>query len=289
MSTEQATLLPRPAYRRVDADIAVTVVLLVVASVGWWWAATAMDGHAMPGHTMPGMTDGAGASDGMAGMEMAGDVMSSSASAGIAHTTTTLAAFLVAWVAMMAAMMLPAVSPVVGLYRRAVEKGRAAPLPVFLLGYLLVWTVPGIPVYWAWRELAMPLSDGEVWAGRLAAGALLAAAAWQLGPVKAVCLKHCRSPLSFFMQHGGGLRRPVTALRLGLAHGGFCLGCCWLLMVVLVALGTMNLYWMAALAAVIFAEKVTRYGERVAQVTAVALAGLGVFLLIDPTAVASLT
>ncbi len=221
------------------------------------------------------------ADDGMAGMSGMAD-----------HTAAismSFGAFIVAWLAMMAAMMLPAVAPVVGLYRRAVSAGRAAPLPIFLSGYLLVWLVPGVPAYWAWRHLAEPLAGGRPWAGRLAAAALLAAALWQVGPVKAMCLRHCRSPLSFFMRHRGGLRRPTAALRLGMAHGGFCLGCCWLLMVVLVALGTMNLFWMAGLAVVIFAEKVVTAGEWFSRATAVALAALGMFLLVDPAFVGSIT
>lgn len=227
------------------------------------------------------MDHGGAAMDGMSmddmGMSMTGEHFMS------------LASFLVGWIAMMAAMMLPAVVPVVALYRRAVAAGRAAPLPVFLLGYLLVWSVPGVGVYYVWRELQMPLADGEAWAGRVAAGALLAAAVWQLTPLKAVCLRHCRSPLSFFMQHGRGMKAPLRAFRLGLTHGGFCLGCCWLLMVVLVALGTMNLAWMAVLTAVIFIEKLAPRGEMITRVTALAFVLLGCYLLVDPTSIASLT
>lgn len=206
-----------------------------------------------------------------------------------AEHVMSLGSFLVGWVAMMAAMMLPAVVPVVALYRRAVEAGRAAPLPVFLLGYLLVWSAPGVAVYYVWRELQTPLSDGVAWAGRVAAAALIAAAVWQLTPLKAACLRHCRSPLSFFMQHARGMSAPLRAFRLGATHGGFCLGCCWLLMVVLVALGTMNLWWMAALAGVIFVEKLAPHGEALTRVTAVAFALLGAYLLLDPTSIGSLT
>lgn len=243
----------------------VTAVLLIAAAVGWWWSARAMDHQMSAGDSMGAMSDHSVA------------------------VAMSLGAFLVAWLAMMAAMMLPAVAPVVGLYRRAVSAGRAAPLPIFLSGYLLVWLVPGVPAYWAWRRLAEPLADGRPWAGRLAAGTLLAAALWQVGPVKAMCLRHCRSPLSFFMRHRGGLRRPMAAIKLGIAHGAFCLGCCWLLMVVLVALGTMNVYWMAGLAIVIFAEKVVTAGEWFSRATALAMAALGLYLLVDPTTVGSIT
>ena len=260
-----------PAYRRLPRDTGVIVALLVVAAIGWWWAAQSTD------HTLAGDATG-----GMSGMDH------ESAGHGTA-TAMSFGAFVVAWVAMMAAMMMPAVAPVVGLYRRAVEAGRAAPLPVFLAGYLLVWTLPGIPAFFAWRELAGPLADGLPWAGRVAAAALLAAAVWQVTPIKEMCLRHCRSPLSFFMRHKGGLRAPGRAITLGLAHGSFCLGCCWLLMVVLVALGTMNLWWMAALAVVIFAEKVATAGPWFSRTTAAVMAALGMFLLVDPTSVASIT
>jgi predicted metal-binding membrane protein len=254
-----------PTLRSWPRDRLVAGALIALAALGWWWSARTAD------------MDHAGSAMDDMGMSMSGEHVMS------------LASFLVGWVAMMAAMMLPAVVPVVALYRRAVEAGRAAPLPVFLLGYLLVWSVPGIPVYYAWRELQMPLADGEAWAGRVAAGALLAAAIWQLTPLKAVCLRHCRSPLSFFMQHGRGMKAPRRAFRLGLTHGGFCLGCCWLLMVVLVALGTMNLVWMAVLAGIIFIEKLAPRGEALVRVSALAFAVLGVYLLVDPTAVASFT
>jgi predicted metal-binding membrane protein len=254
-----------PSLRSWPRDRLVAASLLALAAVGWWWSARTAD-----------MDHGGGAMDDM-GMPMT------------AEHVMSLASFLVGWVAMMAAMMLPAIVPVVALYRRAVEAGRAAPLPIFLLGYLLVWSVPGIGVYYVWRELQMPLADGEAWAGRVAAGALLAAAVWQLTPLKAVCLRHCRSPLSFFMQHARGMKTPVRAFRLGMTHGGFCLGCCWLLMVVLVALGTMNLAWMAVFAVVIFVEKLAPQGEALTRVTALALAGLGLYLLVDPTSIASLT
>ncbi|HVE97765.1 MAG TPA: DUF2182 domain-containing protein [Mycobacteriales bacterium] len=275
MTTDQRVAGEVPAFRGLPRDAGVTAALLVVAALGWWWTIRAMD-HAM----VDGMTSGDAMSGDAMGDQMAHDGMT---------TAMSFGTFLVAWVAMMAAMMMPAVVPVVGLYRRAIAAGRAAPLPVFLAAYLLVWTVPGIPAYWAWRELAGPLEDGLPWAGRLAGGALLAAALWQVGPVKALCLRHCRSPLSFFMSHRGGVRRPVAAFRLGLAHAGFCLGCCWLLMVVLVTLGTMSLYWMAALAAVIFAEKVVAAGPWFSRVVAVGMVALGAYLLVDPTSVASIT
>lgn len=239
--------------------------LLALAAVGWWWSARMADE----------MTSGAASSMGME--DMAGD-----------HVLT-VGSFLVGWLAMMTAMMFPAVMPVVKLYGRAAAAGRVAPLPFFVAGYIAVWSAIGLPAYVAWRALTDPIADGRPWAARLAALALLAAAVWQLTPLKAVCLRHCRSPISFFLRFGMGVTRPVGALRMGVTHGLFCLGCCWALMAVLVALGTMNLMWMAILTVLIVVEKNAPVGERVAQLAAVAFLGLGVALLVRPETLSTLT
>lgn len=201
----------------------------------------------------------------------------------------TIGAFLVAWLAMMTAMMFPAITPVVRLYGRAAAAGRVAPLPFFVAGYLAVWTSIGLPAYAAWRALMDPIADGRPWAGRLAGVVLLAAAVWQLTPLKTVCLRHCRSPISFFLRFGAKVSRPSGALRMGATHGLFCLGCCWALMAVLVALGTMNLAWMAALALLILVEKNAPAGERVARLAAIAFVGIGVTLLVQPEILTTLT
>ncbi len=244
---------------------AVPAVLLVLAALGWWWSAR------MAGD----MDQGSTAMGDMAGM--AGD-----------HGMS-LVAFLVAWVAMMAAMMFPAIVPVVKLYARAATVGRVAPLPFFVAGYLATWSVLGLPAYVAWQALETPLADGRSWAGRLAGATLLLAAAWQVTPLKDLCLRHCRSPMSFFMRHARGAGRRRGALRLGATHGAFCVGCCWALMVVLVAFGTMDLRWMAALAVLIYLEKVTAHGEVVARVAAVAFVIVGAVLLLDPGSITTLT
>lgn len=241
--------------------------LLVLAAIGWWWSLRMADDmtSSMPADGMRGMGD-------MDGTEV-----------------LSVGAFLVAWLAMMAAMMFPAISPVVKLYGRAAAAGRVAPLPFFVAGYLAVWSAIGLPAYLAWRALMDPIETGATWAGRLAGVVLLAAAVWQLTPLKSVCLRHCRSPMSFFMRFGGRLTRPLGALRMGATHGGFCLGCCWALMAVLVAFGTMNLVWMAGLALLIFLEKNAPIGERVAQLAAVGFVAAGLTLLIRPETLTALT
>lgn len=239
-------------------DHLVTASLLVAAAGGWWYALS------MSAPMTGGMSEEMGAA------------------------ALSLGAFLLAWFAMMAAMMLPAAGPVVRLYARLASRSVVAPVPIFVAGYLLVWTAAGVPAYLAWRALADPLSMHASWAGRLAGGVLLAAAAYQLTPLKGTCLRHCTSPLHFLLAQGDRLASAGGALRAGLQHGGWCLGCCGALMAALVALGTMQPLWMAGLAAVIYLEKATRLGRRASPVIAAGLAAVGVTLLAEPALIAYL-
>jgi predicted metal-binding membrane protein len=244
------------------------LVLVSLAATGWWWSARMASDMTSSGSTAMGD---------MTGM------------AGMGEHTLGVGAFLVAWLAMMTAMMFPAIAPVVKLYGRAAAAGRVAPLPFFVAGYIAVWTSIGLPAYFAWQALMDPIAEVRPWAGRLAGGVLLAAGVWQLTPLKSACLRHCRSPMSFFLRFGSSVARPGGALRMGVTHGLFCLGCCWALMAVLVAMGTMNLAWMAALALLIIVEKNAPAGERVASLAALALAVGGVLLLVRPETLTTLT
>ena len=235
-----------------------TVGLLTVAGLGWWWSAA----------TARQMRSGMGMHDMNAVMSFAG--------------------FLVAWVAMMAAMMLPAIVPVVRLYARGAARGTVAPVPAFLAGYAAVWSAMGVPVFFVWRRLDGGLINGTPRAGRIAGVVLVAAALYQLSPFKALCLSHCRSPMSFFLRQTRNMRRPAGALAVGAHHGLYCLGCCWLLMAVLVAFGTMQLAWMAVLALLILFEKASPVGERIARLAGVAFLGLGLVLLVHPVTIGSL-
>jgi predicted metal-binding membrane protein len=196
--------------------------------------------------------------------------------------TMSIGPYLLAWLAMMAAMMLPAVSPVVRIYARAAAVGRVAPAAFFVTGYLLVWTAVGVPAYFAWRWLAMPVMDGDVWAARTAGGLLLVAGSYQLSPIKQACLRHCRSPMGFFLRLRGNLMRPSQGLRAGSLHALYCLGCCWGLMVILVTAGAMVPWWAIGIAAVVFIEKNAPKGELFAGVLAAILAIFGASLLIHP-------
>jgi predicted metal-binding membrane protein len=106
----------------------------------------------------------------------------------------------------------------VRLYARAAAQGRAAPLPFFVAGYLAVWSAMALPGYLGWRALETPLAEGRTWVGVLAGVILIAAALWQLTPMKASCLRHCRSPIGFFLRFGGRVSRPTGALRMGIAR-----------------------------------------------------------------------
>lgn len=246
------------------ADLAILSTLVVGAALGWWWSVR--------------MADHMTAMSGGGEMAMRSD------------DTMSLAAFVVGWVAMMAAMMFLGIAPMVRLYARAAALGRVAPVPFFVAGYMLVWGSMGVPSYFAWRELATPLAEGEPWAGRLAGSVFLIAAAYQVSPFKAACLRHCRSPISFFLHHGGTtIDTPYRATRLGVVHGAFCLGCCWALMAILVAVGTMNLGWMALLTVVIIVEKTLPRGEQLVRVAAVGFALVGAVLLMNPEVIIALT
>jgi predicted metal-binding membrane protein len=195
------------------------------------------------------------------------------------------AGFVGAWIVMMVAMMLPAVAPVVGLYSLAARRNLVAAVPFFLGGYLIVWAASALPAYAVARAVNDPLMQGEAWVQRLVGGTFVAAGLFQLTPLKEMCLKHCRSPLSFFLSRSASMRTGPAALRAGVGHGLYCLGCCWALMAILVVLGGMQLAWALGLAAVITLEKVAPWGAATVRITAVAAVALGAAVLISPSVV----
>jgi predicted metal-binding membrane protein len=162
-------------------------------------------------------------------------------------------AFLGAWTAMMTAMMLPSAAPLLLVYRRGARGVETAALG---LGYLLVWGVLGYAAY-----------AYVMWGPMLPTWSVLAVAGvYQLTPVKGVCLKRCRTPADFLVRRYG--RAPVL---LGLEHGLWCAGCCWALMFILVAVGSMSLAWAAGIAAVVLVEKVAPSGDRLARLGGIVL------------------
>jgi len=176
----------------------------------------------------------------------------------------SLGAFLVVWVVMMTAMMFPSVAPMVIAWIRTVgvrptRSQRLGGTVQFLGGYLVAWTGFGIVVFLVLLE-AQRLIDAVPGAARWVGGAVfLAAGIYQLTPLKGACLRHCRSPIGS-LYHYASYGGPLRDLRVGVHHGLYCVGCCWGIMIVLVAVGTMNVPVMIAMAGVILIEKVWRHG-----------------------------
>jgi predicted metal-binding membrane protein len=193
--------------------------------------------------------------------------------------------FIGIWVTMMAAMMLPSAAPTVLMFSRL---RRDAHTWAFVLGYLLAWTGYGLAAYAAYRGIRASAPSFLAWDDRgpwVAGAALAAAGLYQLTPLKAACLRHCRSPLHFLLHSRPGR---LGAVQSGCTHGGYCVGCCTGLMLALFALGVMSLFWMAVVAAAILVEKTLPGGEAFARLLAVVLVALGTWVASSPASVPGL-
>jgi predicted metal-binding membrane protein len=194
---------------------------------------------------------GAGMDMSMPGMVMAPTVWT---------TTTALIMFLMWWV-MMIAMMVPSAAPTVLLFAMIDRKQAAGDRPpigagVFLAGYLAAWagfSLVATALQWALERQGLIAMDMAVSSQRLGGGLLIAAGLYQFTPVKAMCLRHCQNPVLFLSSHWRSGAQ--GAFRMGLAHGIYCLGCCWVLMALLFVGGIMNLVWIAGLAIYVALEK----------------------------------
>jgi predicted metal-binding membrane protein len=245
----------RPAFAAARARLGLIVGLFGLAALAWWSTA----------ERMGGMDDGPGTDLGAVGW------------------------FLGAWIVMMAAMMLPSVSPTVALYARMARSGPRTAPSVFASGYLATWAAAGLGAYGVFKLGEALLGNELAWdgAGRwLAGGTLLLAAAYELTPMKDVCLGKCRSPPGFLLSAWRG--GPRGAFEMGALHGAWCVGCCWALMASLFALGVMSLAWMAFAAALIALEKTVPFGRAITYATAALLVVLGLALLATPDAVPGL-
>lgn len=185
------------------------------------------------------------------------------------------------WAVMMVAMMLPGAAPMLLLVASMARGAGQGATAAFALGYLLVWagfSLGATGLQWG-LERAGALSPAMAMGSAWAAGAvLIAAGAYQWTTLKQACLLHCQSPMAFLMQHWrpGGW----AALANGVRHGVFCLGCCWMLMLVLFVVGVMNLLWIAALALLVLLEKTVPLSGRMSRMTGAALIGWGVLVLV---------
>jgi predicted metal-binding membrane protein len=245
-----------PALTAVRARWGLVALLLALAALSWWSTAGRMDG----------MDDGPWTAFGAFGW------------------------FLGVWVVMMAAMMLPSLAPTVALYSR-MSRARSPVSPLlFTAGYLVVWGAAGALAFALATAGRGILGDVLAWdrAGRWAAGVtLLVAAAYEVTPLKDVCLGKCHSPLGFLL--GAWRDGPAGALKMGARHGAWCLGCCWALMASLLALGVMSVAWMAFVAVLIAVEKTLPWQRVATYGTAALLLVLGALVLASPDAVPGLT
>lgn len=189
------------------------------------------------------------------------------------------------WAAMMVAMMLPSALPTLLVFHKAVRNDSAVRSPswqmfAFAAGYLLTWagfSVGATLMQWGLAEAALlspMMVSASPWLGGLL---LIVAGVYQWTPLKYACLRNCRSPMAFLMEHWQpGMR---GALRLGLRHGLSCVGCCWALMLLLFVGGVMNLLWIAAITAFVLVEKLAPIGVRGGRLSGLALLSAGAWVL----------
>jgi predicted metal-binding membrane protein len=192
-----------------------------------------------------------------------------------------LAVFVPIWTLMMAAMMLPSVAPTASLYTRTFTGDRTARTAGLVTGYLAIWAAAGVPAFGlAW--LAGRLSSTHPGSAHVLAVAIFAVCGvYQLSPLKDRCLAHCRSPIGLLM-HYGSYRGRARDFRVGLHHGAYCLGCCWGIMVILIAVGVMNVAAMVGLAALVLIEKLWRWGPAAGRLAGVAALALAVAIIWVP-------
>ncbi|MEA2368861.1 MAG: hypothetical protein QOH38_1579 [Thermoleophilaceae bacterium] len=238
--------------------LAVLALLLALAGIAWVTTAARMDGMA----SGPGMYP------------------------------EDLGFYVSAWVVMMAAMMFPSVWPTVALYARMQRDRRERGLgwsggaaAAFVGGYVLTWAAAGLAGFALLAAVRSLGADGLAWerSGHWVAAAVIGlAAAYELTPLKDTCLGRCRSPLGFLVS--GWRDGRAGALRMGAAHGGWCVGCCWALMAALFALGLMSLAWMLVIAVFIAVEKLLPWRAAATAAVTVALLGLGIAVAAAPGA-----
>jgi predicted metal-binding membrane protein len=259
----ESTALPRAPTLTMRLQLGLIGLLLLGAALAW----------GVTGDRMQGMDAGPGTDLGTAGW------------------------FVGVWVVMMAAMMFPAIAPMVIMHARvqAGKRERGADTPAgataaFVAGYLVTWTAAGVlgyAIFDAVRALEISFLAWDEAGRYIAAGVILGAAVYQLTPLKDVCLRKCRNPFMFLL----GAWRPgrAGALAMGIEHGAWCVGCCWALMAALFALGVMSIGWMALIAAFIALEKLLPWKALANRGIAIALAVLAIAVVAAPEDVPGLT
>ena len=288
--TQNATEMRPSALEQVlKRDRAIVVAaILIIAAIAWaytvYLSETGMGMASMQMESDAGMNMGAAEEEADTGMGPSGMGMAMADMR--SWSAADFGLMFVMWAVMMVAMMAPSATPMLLMFatlnrRRREREAPYVPTGVFLAGYVIVWAAFSLAATggnWGLHQASLLSSMmGESTSGYLGGGLLLLAGAFQWSPLKNSCLKQCRTPMGFLMtswREGRG-----GALRMGLEHGAYCLGCCWALMLLLFVLGIMNLVWIAALAAFVLAEKVAPKGEWVARITGVLMIGWGIWAI----------
>jgi predicted metal-binding membrane protein len=204
-----------------------------------------------------------------------------------AWTARDFAFIFLTWAIMMVGMMTQSATPMILIYARvahqAEKDGKSlASTGWFAFGYFLSWTVFSLfaAVLQGALEHASLLNPMIVAATpRIGGMILIAAGLYQGTPMKQACLRHCRSPFAFLQTHGGFRKGIANSVRLGVRHGFYCIGCCWMLMVLLFAVGVMNVAWIAVISIYVLIEKVVSAGRAVSWLSGAALIVAGVWFL----------
>jgi predicted metal-binding membrane protein len=250
--------------------------LAVLVLAAWWYlfhTRASMSDMDMPGMDMRGMN--------MPGMDMSGMNMPGADQ----WSPTGILLLFVMWAVMMVAMMVPSAAPMVLAFLTVNQRRQSAgrqfvPVGIFLAGYLTIWTAySAVATLAQWGLHKATLLSPAMAATRpiLNGSLLIAAGIFQWTPLKHLSLQGCRSPLSFLMSEWRDGR--AGAFIMGLRHGSYCVGCCWVLMALLFVAGVMNLLWVAVIALFVLAEKSLPRGELIGHVAGVALMAAGVGLI----------
>jgi predicted metal-binding membrane protein len=253
------TSRPHPSLARPRAVILAS--LIAITLLAWIWVVRQADGGGMPMRMYGlGLTMGMGAS-----------------------------AFIAMWAVMMVGMMFPASAAMIVTFAAIQARRRSAerpyvPTSVFTASYMAVWMAFGVGALGLGAGMDA-LAERSDWLmsnwHRIAGGLLIAAGMYQFTPLKDTCLRKCRTPVAFLLEHWRD--GWPGAFALGVRHGLYCAGCCWLLFVILIPLGIMNVIAMGAVTALIFAEKTLPRGEWIGRAAGVGLMAYGGLVLVDPS------
>jgi predicted metal-binding membrane protein len=258
----------------------VVLALFSLSALAWTYLVVMARQMALGDMTLMGM----GAPSTLHGSNMMGAMTASQ----MPWSLLTFLLMFIMWSVMMVGMMVPSAAPMVLLFarvqrRKLADQAPTARIAAFTAGYLLIWTsfsLIATGLQWSLTELRLLSAMMESTSQFLAVGVLLAAGIYQLTPLKLACLKQCQSPIGFLTMHWkDGIS---GSLSMGIEHGMYCLGCCWLLMALLFVGGVMNLIWVALIATFVLLEKIAPKGEIIGRVGGVLLIAFAGFVAFQP-------